>query len=428
MALKKGRQLRKRPEKENMKRTSVCAALCGILLAALLAGTGCSQAQTTPADQNKAEATAVAAGTAVSGTASTASEAAATGKTASETAAETAATVKSAPETASETATTGETASETAATGVTPGRIFSKPGDEKEYKGLVAIDPGHQQYGNPDQEPVGPGASSTKAKVSSGTSGVASGVPEYQLTLEIGLKLRDELVERGYKVMMCRETNEIDISNSERANLANDAGADAFVRIHANGCGDPGRSGAMTICQTPGNAYNADLYEKSRALADCILDAYVLSTGINYEYVWETDSMSGINWSQVPVTIVELGYMTNSEEDLNMQDSDMQEKMVDGIANGIDAYMVQYSQENEAEEKETGENEAEERETAENETKEAEENDTEEKEAAENDTEEKEAGKNDTEEKETAENETKENQEEEKEAAVNETGEEKDEK
>ena len=204
----------------------------------------------------------------------------------------------------------------------------------------------------------------------------------------------------------------------------------------------------MTICQTPGNAYNADLYEKSRALADCILDAYVLSTGINYEYVWETDSMSGINWSQVPVTIVELGYMTNSEEDLNMQDSDMQEKMVDGIANGIDAYMVQYSQENEAEEKETGENEAEERETAENETKEAEENDTEEteaaenekvekeagkidtevKETAENDTEEKEAGKNDTEEKETAENETKENQEEEKEAAVNETGEEKDEK
>ena len=252
-----------------MKRSSACAALCGILLAAVLAGTGCSQAQTTPADQNRA------------------GETAAAGKTAPETDAGTAPIGKTAGETAAETAATGETASETAAIGETAGEEFSKPGEEKDYKGLIVIDPGHQQYGNSDQEPVGPGASQTKAKVSSGTSGVASGVPEYQLTLEISLKLRDELEERDYKVIMCRDTNEIDISNSERADIANDADADAFVRIHANGCGDPGRSGAMTICQTPGNAYNGHLYEKSRALADCILDAYVLATGINYEYVRE---------------------------------------------------------------------------------------------------------------------------------------------
>jgi N-acetylmuramoyl-L-alanine amidase len=209
-----------------------------------------------------------------------------------------------------------------------------------QYRGLIVIDPGHQQYGNSEQEPVGPGASETKAKVSGGTSGTASGVPEYQLTLDIGLQLRDELEARGYQVIMTRDTNEVDISNSERAAVANEADADAFIRIHANGSGNSGATGAMTICQTPGNVYNGDLYEESRTLADSVLNAYTEKTGIDYEYVWETDTMSGINWCRVPVTILEMGYMTNSEEDLQMQDSRFQEKMTDGIADGIDAFMA----------------------------------------------------------------------------------------
>lgn len=204
----------------------------------------------------------------------------------------------------------------------------------------VGIDPGHQGFDvdMSDLEPLGPGSSEMKAKASTGTQGTYSGVPEYQLNLDISLKLKDLLEERGYEVVMTRTDNDTAISNKERAEYVAANGAEIYVRIHANGDDSHTASGALTMAPSSENPYIPQLSEESFRLSQCILDSYCAVTGLKNLGVQYYDNMTGINWSSVPVTILEMGFMTNEYDDLQMNDPAFQDTMVEGIANGIDAY------------------------------------------------------------------------------------------
>ena len=203
---------------------------------------------------------------------------------------------------------------------------------------LVAVDAGHQSRANVAKEPNGPGSSVMKMKVTGGTQGRFTNQTEYALNLSVAKKLKEILEKRGYKVLMIRESNNVNISNVERAKIANKNKADVFIRIHANGSENFNANGAMTICQTSQNPYCKATYKKSRKLSDCVLNGIVKNTGCRKEGVWETDTMTGINWCQVPVTIVEMGYLSNQKEDRLLATDSYRKKMAVGIADGIDEY------------------------------------------------------------------------------------------
>lgn len=221
----------------------------------------------------------------------------------------------------------------------TTSKVEAIPGQRRDPNNIVVvIDPGHQLRGDNNKEPNGPGSTSMKARVTSGTTGVATGVAEYVLNLDISMKLKLELENRGYVVHMTRMIHDVNISNKERAEYTNSLHADIAVRIHANGSSNASIRGVETYGPSASNPYVSHLSNASMSLSKCIVDAYAAATGFRNRGARTSDIMTGINWSTVPVTIVELGYMSNAEEDRAMQDAIMQNNMVQGIANGIDAY------------------------------------------------------------------------------------------
>ncbi len=204
---------------------------------------------------------------------------------------------------------------------------------------VVVIDPGHQAKANYGQEPVGPGSTQTKAKVSSGTSSINTGAPESQLVLTIGLKLRDSLQAHGVIVVMTRTVQEVDISNVQRATLANEAGADLFVRIHADGSGETSVRGILMLYPASIRGWTDDIAAESKHAAQIALDSLIAATGARSRGMVARSDLSGFNWSDVPVILPEIGLMTNREEDALLATAEYQDKIVQGLTDAILEYL-----------------------------------------------------------------------------------------
>lgn len=206
---------------------------------------------------------------------------------------------------------------------------------------VIVLDPGHSGKVARGTEPIGPGSGERKAKDVSGTIGCVTRVNEYQLTLQVAKKLQTELKKQGCKVILTRKDNKTAISCAQRAQKANKAKADAYLRIHANAVDFSSANGALTISVSRRNRFiGSKMVKKCYALSKAVLDSYVKATGCRREYIWENDTMSGNNWSKVPTTLIELGYMSNPGEDRKMQSASYQKKMVKGLSDGIRRFLT----------------------------------------------------------------------------------------
>ena len=198
----------------------------------------------------------------------------------------------------------------------------------------IGIDPGHQAHGNSAKEAVAPNSKKMKAKVSSGTSGVATRIPEYVTVLEISLKLRDALEAQGAEVYMTRETHDVNISNQERAKMMNDYGVDLVLRIHCDGASSHSKHGIALYCSKS----NSIAAESHRA-AEAILPAVCAVTGAKDNGIISNDDYTGQNWSTVPCLMVECGFMSNADEDRLLNTEDYQQKLAEGLTQGIKDYI-----------------------------------------------------------------------------------------
>lgn len=206
---------------------------------------------------------------------------------------------------------------------------------------LVVIDPGHQLYEDRGKEAIGPGGADTETRMEAGNVGVATGMQERDLNYAVCMKLKAILEDRGYKVMLTHNNNGASISNVERTQVANKLYADAYISLHTNSVEDDTVKGMFTICQTAENSYNAEMQTQNKELSTLILDAMVKSTGANKLDIQQTDKNAAINWCQVPMTVVQMGHLSNADEDRLMTTEAYQQKIAEGIANGLDQFFAE---------------------------------------------------------------------------------------
>lgn len=209
---------------------------------------------------------------------------------------------------------------------------------EKQEKFLVVIDPGHQQKANLNLEPVGPGATTQKYKVTDGTAGVVTKKREAVLVLEMAFLLKEKLEAKGIQVLMTRTSQDVDISNKERATFANNHKANLFLRLHADGSENPNQSGFAVLTPAEGSPYTKEIYAESLQISQTIVNKMRENNQVKVNGIKFRDDLSGFNWAKVPGVLLELGFMSNPEEDKKLSDQQYVNSLLQSITDSVDEY------------------------------------------------------------------------------------------
>jgi N-acetylmuramoyl-L-alanine amidase len=201
---------------------------------------------------------------------------------------------------------------------------------------LVCLDPGHgtaPEVGR-QMEPIGPGSAQLKIKDPGGAAG------EAPVALAIARRARALLLARGYRVAMTRNAPDYRGGNRERARLCNARGAALMIRIHADGSSNPEVHGISTLVPALRRGWTSDVYGTSARAGRLLQKELVGATGARNLGVVERSDLTGFNWANVPVVLVETGFMTNPHEAGRLRSTAYQQKLAGALARGAQRFLT----------------------------------------------------------------------------------------
>jgi N-acetylmuramoyl-L-alanine amidase len=199
---------------------------------------------------------------------------------------------------------------------------------------LICLDPGHGTDPAVARglEPIGPGSTVSKIRDGGGAPGEAG------LVLAIARRTRAALVERGYRVAMTRSGPGYGGGNRERAQFCNARNAALMVRIHADGSTDASRRGVSTLYPAVRRGWTDDVAAPSLAAAQSVQRALVRATGAPDLGLGRRADLTGFNWADVPVVLVETGFVSNAAERALLRSPSYQTRIAGGLAAGVAAF------------------------------------------------------------------------------------------
>lgn len=210
--------------------------------------------------------------------------------------------------------------------------------EEEIGKFVICIDPGHQSKENKDLELISPYSDALKGKVSPGTRGIHTGTFEHEINLSVALLLRDKLINEGYEVVLTRSEADVNISNKERAEISNSFDSDIFIRLHADQSAYKYERGISVLYPLEDENRDVKFYEESKLLGSIILEELLKTSGLLEGKLVARSDITGFNWSNAPVVLVEMGFMSNKEDDLLLNSYEYQMKIVNGITKALEIY------------------------------------------------------------------------------------------
>ena len=200
---------------------------------------------------------------------------------------------------------------------------------------LICLDPGHgtaPEVGR-QVEPIGPGSRELKVKDPGGAAG------EAPVALAIARRARALLLARGYRVAMTRDGNGYRGGNRERARFCNARGAALMIRIHADGSTDPLVRGISTLVPALRRGWTSDVYAPSRRAGGLLQAELVRATGARDLGIVERGDLTGFNWADVPVVLVETGFMSNRREAALLRSATYQQRLAVALARATQRFV-----------------------------------------------------------------------------------------